>query len=149
MKPIVNPLWFYLINICGKAGGVLLASAIIFGIIAVICIGIYVCVLDDGEYKYYSDESKKMVDSTFKFGKKSVVICVVSCILLCLTPSEKACYQMVAATVVTPDNITAVGDTATDIVDYIVDSVSQITDDDDDDDTEEDDDKDIEDKDKD
>ena len=70
MKPIVNPLWFYLINICGKAGGVLLAPAIIFGIIAVICIGIYICVLDDGEYKYYSDESKKMVDSTFKFGKK-------------------------------------------------------------------------------
>lgn len=131
MKPIVNPLWLYLINICGKAGAVLLASAIIFGIITVICIGIYVCVLDDGEYKYYSDELKKMVDSTFKFGKKSLVICVVSCILLCLMPSEKTCYQMIAATIVTPDNITTVGNTATDIVDYIVDSVAQITEDDD------------------
>lgn len=138
MKPIVSPLWFYLINVCGKAGGVLLATAIIFGIIAVICVGIYICVLDDGEYKYYSDESKKVVNSTFKFGKKAVVICVISCILLCLTPSEKTCYQMVAATVVTPDNITAVGNTATDIVDYIVDSVSQITNDDDKDSEDED-----------
>ena len=48
-------------------------------------------------------------------------------------PSEKACYQMIAATIVTPDNITTVGNTATDIVDYIVDSVAQITDDEDED----------------
>ena len=76
---------------------------------------------------------KRWLIALLSLVKKSVVICVVSCILLCLMPSEKACYQMIAATIVTPDNITTVGNTATDIVDYIVDSVAQITDDEDED----------------
>jgi hypothetical protein len=36
---------------------------------------------------------------------------------------------MMAASLVTPNNIEAVGNTATDIVDYIVDSVDKILDD--------------------
>lgn len=39
---------------------------------------------------------------------------------------KKTGYAMMAASIVTPNNIEAAGETATDIIDYIVDSVDEL-----------------------
>ena len=44
----------------------------------------------------------------------------------CLIPDTETAYQMLVASLVTPDNIAAVGDSASNIVDYIIESVNKL-----------------------
>lgn len=70
-----------------------------------------------------------MEDEWDEWGKKIKKLFITTLCLIfigCATPSESTCYKMMAAGIVTPDNINAVGNTATDIIDYIVDSVDQL-----------------------
>ena len=43
-----------------------------------------------------------------------------------LLPSKETSYKILAASMVTPNNIAAVGETAEDIIDYIVESVDTL-----------------------
>ena len=118
MKPIINPLWFYLIGISENVactfwivGGLLLAAGIVIGIL-VMC--------ED------CDMDADIVKTLVKFVKKAIVIGGILVTFGNLTPSKDTCYKMMTAALVTPNNITAVGEAATDVVDYIVDSVDQL-----------------------
>lgn len=118
MKPIINPLWFYLIGISENVaytfwivGGILLAIGIVIGII-LMCEG--------------CDTDADVVKTLLKLVKKSVIIGGILVTVGNLIPSQDTCYKMMTAALVTPNNITAVGEAATDVVDYIVDSVDQL-----------------------
>lgn len=118
MAPIINPLWFYLIGIsenvactCWIVGGLLITVGVILGIV-LLCEG-----------GYMKENSEKILLKAFK---KTVVIGGLLITIGNLTPSKDTCYKMMTAALVTPNNITAVGEAATDVVDYIVDSVDQL-----------------------
>ena len=118
MKPIINPLWFYLIGISENVactfwivGGLLITVGVIIGII-LLCEG------------WGMDEN--IVKKLLKAIKKAVFIGGLLVTIGNLTPSKDTCYKMMTAALVTPNNITAVGEAATDVVDYIVDSVDQL-----------------------
>ena len=118
MKPIINPLWFYLIGISENVactfwivGGLLITVGVITGII-LLCEG------------WGMDEN--IVKKLLKAIKKAVFIGGLLVTIGNLTPSKDTCYKMMTAALVTPNNITAVGEAATDVVDYIVDSVDQL-----------------------
>lgn len=120
MKPIINPLWFYLIGISENiactfwiVGGIILAIVVIAGIL-IAC--------DE-----YVNEAEKIKDF-FKVGKKAIIIGILLITIGNLIPSKSTCYQMMTAGLVTPNNITAVGDAATDVVDYIIESVDTLLD---------------------
>lgn len=99
---IINPIWFYLIGMAGT-----LQVVMTFIVIFIVASGIMI-VLDKG----FSKESKKLC-----------VIGSILAVLLCLIPSEETCYQMMAASLITKDNIEYVTETGKDIVDYIIESV--------------------------
>ena len=118
MTPIINPLWFYLIGISENiactfwiVGGILLFIGIAAGIVTIV-------------------ESEDMEENHLKNLFKTIKqICILGIMLIMignLTPSKDTCYKMMTATLVTPNNITAVGEAATDVVDYIVDSVDRL-----------------------
>ena len=118
MKPIINPLWFYLIGISenvaftfGIVGGLLITIGIIIGIV-LLCEG--------------WGMNEDMVKKILKVFKKVVIIGGLLVTVSNLTPSKDTCYKMMTAALVTPNNITAVGEAATDVVDYIVDSVDKL-----------------------
>ena len=118
MAPIINPLWFYLIGISENVactfwivGGLLITVGIILGII-LLCEG----------WAMREDSAKTLL----KVLKKTVIIGGILVTVGNLTPSKDTCYKMMTAALVTPNNITAVGEAATDVVDYIVDSVDQL-----------------------
>jgi hypothetical protein len=118
MRPIINPLWFYLIGISENVactfwvvGGLLLAIGVIIGIVLMI---------------EAWDMKEDVVKTLLKVVKKSVIIGGILVTIGNLTPSKDTCYKMMTAALVTPNNITAVGEAATDVVDYIVDSVDQL-----------------------
>ena len=122
MKPIINPFWFYLIGIIEDVDfflefwGIIMAAA---GLAAIIIPFVVVA---------SNEQEQKIIDSLKKFTK-FLYIGIFCVVLGVLTPSQEACYQVMAASVVTPDNIEAVGDKTTDIIDYIVDSVDQLLED--------------------
>lgn len=118
MRPIINPLWFYLIGISENivftfwiVGGLLLAAGAIIGII-LMCEG--------------WDMNENIVKTLLKVLKKAIIIGGLLVTVGNLIPSKDTCYKMMTAALVTPNNITAVGEAATDVVDYIVDSVDKL-----------------------
>ena len=118
MNPILSPFWFYLIGISDslitlflRIGGCALVVAIILGVIGGI---------------EYTDGDRNAGCKILSYVKKFVIMGIITFSLAAIIPSEKTCYKMIAATVVTPNNIEMVGSTTTDIIDYIIESVDTL-----------------------
>ena len=77
------------------------------------------------EGDFESEEGRRR---TYGYLKKCIITLIAAGVLYCAVPSETTCYRMMAAQVVTPDNIATVGKTGEDIINYIVESVKEITD---------------------
>lgn len=116
MEPIINPLWFYLIDTLSGFGSTFCAiggvgvGALITGSIISICFDL--------------DSLKNLWKS--KVTKMIAVLSIVLIVTGSFIPSESTAYKMLVASLVTPNNITAVGESATNVVDYIVESVDKI-----------------------
>ena len=121
MKPIVSPIWFYLVNLASKVGDFAMAL-IIGGIILAIILTLMIIIIET------EDDFEKERRRWYSCLKKIVITVIAAGVLYCVAPSETTCYEMMAAQVVTPDNISAVGKTSEDIINYIVESVKEITD---------------------
>ena len=120
MNPIINPLFFYFISVTDVLRFLLLIGG--FGVAAVVLFGGFICCVD------YD------VEDIIKFLKKPLIIGLIVGTIGIFVPSENTCYKMLAASLITPDNIEVVKDGTQELVDYIIDVADQITEDDDDDD---------------
>lgn len=123
MKPIISPIWFYLVNLFSKVGD--FAMALIIGGIILAGILTLMIIIIETECDFESEEERRRWYSCLK---KIVITVIAAGVLYCAVPSETTCYRMMAAQVVTPDNIATVGKTGEDIINYIVESVKEITD---------------------
>ena len=109
MKPIINPLYIYLISIIStlKTG---LAFIMLFAGLAFIAVGML----------YFLEEITNK-----KIGKrilKTVTITFIVSLLICIfVPDEDTCYKMMAASIVTPDNIETVKDETIKTIEEIAD----------------------------
>lgn len=123
MKPVISPIWFYLVNLFSKVGDFAMAL-IIGGIILAGILTLMIIIIEtEGDF-----ESEKERRRWYSCLKKIVITVIAVGVLYCVAPSETTCYEMMAAQVVTPNNISAVGKTSEDIINYIVESVKEITD---------------------
>lgn len=123
MKPIISPIWFYLVNLASKVGD--FAMALIIGGIILAGILTLMIIIIETEGGFESEKERRR---WYNCLKKFVITVIAAGVLYCAVPSETTCYEMMAAQVVTPDNISAVGKTSEDIINYIVESVKEITD---------------------
>lgn len=123
MKPIINPIWFYLVNLFSKVGDFAIAL-IIGGIILTVIFTIFLFIVETEGY-FESEEERRRC---YGYLKKCIITIIAVGIMYCAIPSETTCYKIMAAQVVTPDNISTVGKTSEDIINYIVESVKEITD---------------------
>lgn len=123
MKPIISPIWFYLVNLFSKVGDFAMAL-IIGGIILTVIFAICLFIVEtEGDFE--SEEERRRC---YGYLKKGIITIIAIGIMYCAIPSETTCYKIMAAQVVTPDNISTVGKTSEDIINYIVESVKEITD---------------------
>lgn len=123
MKPIISPIWFYLVNLTSKVGDFAMAL-IIGGVILTAILAVFLLVVEtEGDFE--SEEERRR---WYGYLKKGIITIIAAGVLYCAVPSETTCYKMMAAQVVTPDNIATVGKTGEDIINYIVESVKEITD---------------------
>lgn len=123
MKPIISPIWFYLVNLASKVGDFAIAL-IIGGVILTAILAVFLLVVETGG-DFESEEERRR---WYGYLKKGIITIIAAGVLYCAVPSETTCYKMMAAQVVTPDNIATVGKTGEDIINYIVESVKEITD---------------------
>ena len=105
MNPIISPLYFYLIFL-GES----------FGFPMVLC-GMGLLVV--AAMIAFENGVTKSVKKLFIFG-------ILLFTLESFIPNESTCYKMIAASMVTPNNIEAIGTTAENVVDYIVESVDKL-----------------------
>lgn len=120
MNPIINPLFFYFISVTNVLRSLLLISGFgVFGVVGVVLFVGFICCVD------YDAED------IFKFLKKPLIIGLIVGTIGIFVPSENTCYKMLAASLITPDNIEVVKDGTQELVNYIIDVADQITDDDD------------------
>lgn len=123
MKPIISPIWFYFVSLADKVGS--LAMVLIIGGVILAGILALILVIVETEDDFESEEERAR---WYGYLKRSIITIFAAGILYCAVPSETTCYKMMAAQVVTPDNISTVGKTSEDIINYIVESVKEITD---------------------
>lgn len=120
MNPIINPLFFYFISVTNVLRFLLLIGG--FGVIGVALFVGFICGID-----YDAAD-------ILKFLKKPIIIGLIVGTIGIFVPSENTCYKMLAASLITSDNIEVVKDGTQELVNYIIDVADQITDDDEDDD---------------
>ena len=109
MEPIINPLYIYLISIIStlKTG---LAFIMLFAGLAFIAVGM-LYFLGEITNKKIGKRILKTVTITF----------IVSLLIYIFVPDEDTCYKMMAASIVTPDNIETVKDETIKTIEEITD----------------------------
>ena len=112
---IINPLWFYLINVSSNL-------QIVCGVIA--CFALIIILISILMYPMLEDMGAK-----FKgLRTKLVIIGIVCTFIGILAPSKETCYQMMVASLVTKENIKITAEAGKEAVDYIVDSIDKLLD---------------------
>lgn len=106
---IINPWIFYWIGIAGNIGMCLFVFSL-FSLIGGVT----------GLMMYSSDN---------KPHKPSIFFITIGCIFFILNsliPSEKTCYQMLTASLITKNNIEYVTETGKDLIDYVIESAETL-----------------------
>ena len=115
MKPIISPWLFYFID---KAED-LICPLMIIGILFWVGVAIW-------SFITFTDDQLEDFLKGWRLIKPFRWIVTIGLIIALLLPSKEISYKMLAASMVTPNNIAAVGETAEDIIDYIVESVDTL-----------------------
>lgn len=120
MTYYINPIWFYLMNV---STGIKIFLYILGGIALFICIIGLLIWLADGcgilSYKKMDDDEK----ATLKLFKKVIIAGSMLVFIGILVPSKETCIEMMIASQVTHENVTATKEEIYEIVDYVTDKV--------------------------
>lgn len=112
MQPMVNPFIFYLISVLDNLSTI---SIIVIAISAGLAFVIFL-------WGFLEGFSRSMVKSVKFFS----ILLVIFLFISIFVPSQEACYQMLVAYAITPDNIELVKDTGISIGDYIIENAKDI-----------------------
>lgn len=127
MDYIINPTWFYLLQVCEGIRSVVLFFAIIISIATLVCIIVWgVNKWIYHEFPSISSDEEKTFRSLEKTGKPAIIIAAALWILFVIVPSQNTMISMMVAKFATYDNAQWTVDTVKAAVDYIVQAIQQI-----------------------
>ena len=116
MNYIINPSWFYVIDVVSEIDIVSAIFTVLIGLISVILTAIYIANLD------YDDDAKRI-----KPYLMLLWILFAVCVFVCIfTPSRDTLIEMMIAKQATYDNAQWTIETIKSAVDYIVDAMKQL-----------------------
>ena len=107
MNPIIHPAWFYLIHIANAIHG------LCFVVLMISAVGLIMVIANVDE-----------LDSAKKWIKLCIIVAVIISLMIILVPDEKTIYMMLAASVVTPDNISGGEEHIVNLIANIVNAVN-------------------------
>ena len=118
MTYYINPIWFYLMSVSTGLKIFLCALGIISLVITAFAIMNWV--IEEGVDITNLEEYEK---NTFKLFKKIIIASIMSLFIGILVPSKETCVEMMIASQVTHENVSATKEEIYEIVDYITDKV--------------------------
>ncbi len=130
MTYYINPIWFYLMDICDWFKGI---SMVILSI-SIVALIIEICNwINDymDEFGYYIFEKNiKEIPQCLKIIKKlfisTVIIFIISLTLSIAVPTSKTVTKMLIASVVTVENVNEAKEDTKELIDYIFEKVSEV-----------------------
>lgn len=114
MEPIISPALIYLIHMINAIYGLSIFVLFVSAFTMVMSPLIADCICEDYE------EEGKVMRKIIKICAILVVICI---ILIMFIPTEKTIYAMIAASMITPDNISITEDQIVDLISKIAKAV--------------------------
>ena len=117
MNPIISPSWIYLIHVAGTMYDVSI-FVLLVSIITLLMLGLGFA-MDPPD----SEKIKKFVIKVLKICVIAIIVCI---LLLILIPDKKTMYAMIAASMITPDNISGVEEHVIDLITNIANAVSNV-----------------------
>lgn len=121
MNPIISPWVFYLIGMADVIQFLALVASIVFVVISGFLWFDWLHDLDR-----YGEKDEDVL-SERKIVVKMSIAAIVSLAILVFTPSSNTCYKMLAADMFTQDNINNATEYVTDVIDYAVDRVKELS----------------------
>lgn len=121
MTYYINPMWFYLMSVSTGLKIFLCALGIISLVITVFAIMTWT--IEGGVDITNLEEYEK---NTFKLFKKIIIASIISLFIGILTPSKETCIEMMIASQVTHENVSATKEEIYEIVDYVTDKVKGV-----------------------
>ena len=94
MEPIISPVWIYLINVANRIW--------VFSIFTLLVAMFMILSLMAGWIVFYGPDSEKVRS---RWIKTFVIVMIVCMIIIVLFPNKDTMYAMLAASFITPDNI--------------------------------------------
>lgn len=116
MEPIISPVWIYLIHMFNTVYG----ASIFILLASVFMMAMSPLIADSAIVSGNEEEEKKVI---LKIIKVCAVVAVTCIILLILIPDKKTMYAMIAASMITPDNIIGVENHVIDLISKIAEAV--------------------------
>ena len=121
MEPIINPLWFYLIDVVDNIN--LICMIILIIALIALCV-IAICAVSDIVSDIIREDEKQAYFKYIKISLKVIIPCI---IITSFTPSSDTIYKMIIADNITPHNIEVVGDAVEGGIDYIFEKINSLT----------------------
>ena len=118
MNYIIDPMWFYWVNVVDWLKGVALVNAIIATVTGFIR---FVIVLSDKDWDSESEHKQKM-----KIVRALAVIAVIAVIVSAFIPSKQTLIEMQVAKFATYENAEWTVETIKQAVDYIVEAIGSM-----------------------
>ena len=106
MQPIINPSIFYFISVCSNLGMSIIVLSIL-ALITLIIVGINMLI------SYQDNENITLHKDILK---KLLIVTVLGFTISSFIPSETTCYKMIAASMITPDNVEITKDAIVDLI---------------------------------
>lgn len=122
MTYIIHPIVFYLIGLITKANAAL--SFLMIGVLGIGGVLLFIAMLINEDYKDFKESLKDFKVKTF------LTIGFILMFLNIFIPEPKTAYYMLAASVVTEENVKGVVDNTTDIITELVEGISDALDND-------------------
>lgn len=110
MNPIINPLFFYLVDVISN--------------FKIMCC-IFQLIILGGILLWIVCDEDAIEEKLIRFIKKWFIVAIVFLVFTLFLPSKKTCYQMMVASQVTEENIKSAEDVIKDPVDYIFEKINK------------------------
>lgn len=111
---IINPIWFYLLSVCGELKIIAYLVASILAVITII--GFIMCGFDE-----FSDEKKALTNL-----KKMAIAAIILFVVAIIIPSKQTLITMMVAKFATYENAGLTVDAIKVAVDYIVEAIKSL-----------------------
>ena len=121
MTYYINPIWFYLMDICNNLQIVFTVLAVVLAVIGIGFLIAIPCIISEGH-----EEDSPEIKKVKKIFIKAFILCGIFVTLAVATPSKDALTKMLIASVVTQENVEKAKGDVKELVDYVVEKTTEL-----------------------